>query len=69
MSLNFEFEIFRGAENQALDDGVKKNVINFVQKWLDYNGRKGKHPGFNILEHYAYGDNTRYLQLRFVKSL
>ena len=59
----------KSAENQVLDNGVKKNVINFFHWWSEYKVGKGKQPGFNMLDHYASGANTRYLQLSFVKSL
>ena len=54
---NNSFQI--GVENQALDNGVKETVINFTHRWSEYEVSKGKHPGFNILEHYAAGANTR----------
>ena len=34
----------RGAENKALDNGVKQNVINFVHRCSEYKRIKGKHP-------------------------
>ena len=49
----------RGAENKALDNGVKQNVINFVHRCSEYKRIKGKHPDINMLEHYAAGDNTQ----------
>ena len=54
---------------QELDNGVKENLINFVHKWSEYKGSKGKQSGFNMFEHYAADVNTRYIQLIFAKSL
>ena len=59
----------RGAENQALENGVKENEIDFFHRWLEYEVIKGKQPVFNMLEHYTAGTNTCYPQLSFVKSL
>ena len=59
----------RGADNQELEYGLENSVINFVHRWSDFEGSKGNQPGLNMLEHYAAGANTRYLQLRFVKIL
>ena len=59
----------RCAEKQALENGVKENVMNFVHRWSDYKGSKRKQPCFNMLEHYAKVANTRYLQLSFINSL
>ena len=59
----------RGAENQVLDNGLENSVLNFVHRWSEFKGSKGNHPGFNILEQYTAGGNTRYLQTSFVKIL
>ena len=59
----------RGADNQELENGFENSVINFVYRCLNFEGSKGNQPGFNMLEHYAAGDNTRYLHLRFVRIL
>ena len=59
----------RGAEKHALDNGVKENVINFFHMWSEYKESEGKQPGFNMLENYATGTTTRYLQLRFVNNI
>ena len=59
----------RGAENQELDNRLENSVINYVHRWLEFEGSKGKQPGLNMLEHYAAGANTCYLQMIFVKIL
>ena len=40
----------RGVEKQLLDNGVEKNVMNFVHRWSEYEVIIGNHPGFNMLE-------------------
>ena len=60
----------RGAENEALDNGVDRNVINFVHRWASFEKSRGKQPGgFNMLEHYAAGASTRYMQLSFGSNI
>ena len=44
-------------------------MINFVHTCLEFDGSKGKQTGFDMLEHYAAGDNNRYLHLIFFKIL
>ena len=59
----------RRVENQELDNGLDNSVINFVHRWSDFEGSKGKQTGFNMLEHYAAGANTQYLQISILKIL
>ena len=51
-----------------MDNGLDNSVINVVQRWLEFGVSKGKHPGFNTLEHYLADANTRYPQLIFSRS-
>ena len=59
----------RGAESEALDNGVDPLVINFVHRWSRFEKSKGKQPGFDMMEHYASGSNTRYMQLSFGEGI
>jgi hypothetical protein len=59
----------RGSEITANNVGVSETVINFVHRWSKYEKKRGKQPGFNMLEHYADGVNTRPLQLKFTASV
>ena len=59
----------RGAENTALDQGMSETVVNFVHRWSKFERNKGRQPGFNMMEHYAAGSKTRYMQLQFSECL
>ena len=59
----------RGAENRALDQGVNPKVIDFVHRWSMFEKNKGRLPGFDMMQHYAAGNKTRYLQLQFSECL
>ena len=56
----------RGAEIQALNNGVSPMAIEFVHRWSKYESNRGEQPsGFSMMEHYAEGEGTRPLQLEF----
>ena len=56
----------RGAENEALDRNLDGETINLVHRWSQYEKSRGKQPkGFDMMQHYASGENTRYRQLNF----
>ena len=59
----------RGAEITANNAGLSEMIIKFVHRWDKYEKKRGKQPGFNMLEHYADGINTRPLQLAFTSSV
>ena len=60
----------RGAENEALDRNLDSDTINLVHRWSQYEKSKGKQPkGFDMMQHYASGENTRYRQLNFSSIL
>lgn len=59
----------RGAENTALDQGTSPEIVNFVHRWSKFEKNKGRLPGFDMMEHYAAGNKTRYLQLQFSQCL
>ena len=59
----------RGAEVEALEQGVSDTVIKFVHRWGRYETSRGAEPGFNMLEHYASGAKTRYMHIKFTASL
>ena len=59
----------RRAENQALGNGLDNSVIKFVHRWSEFEGSKGKHPGFNMFEQHTAGANICYLHMRFVNIL
>ena len=65
----YNIYFLRGEDNQALENGLYHLVINFVHRWLEFEGSKGKQPLLNMLEHFAEVANTRYLQMRFFKIL
>ena len=56
----------RGAEIQALNNGVSQVAIEFVHRWSKFEYNRGDQPsGFSMMEHYAEGEGTRPLQLEF----
>jgi hypothetical protein len=59
----------RGAEISAKNAQVSDAIISFIHRWGKYEKKRGKQPGFNMLEHYADGINTRPLQLVFTSSV
>jgi hypothetical protein len=59
----------RGAENTAINNGVKDDTIEFVNRWRSYEKNKGKQPGFRMMLHYASGAATRRKQLAFSESI
>lgn len=59
----------RGAEIEALNAGVHPKVINFIHRWGRIEKNRGAEPGFDMLEHYASGIKTRYLQIEFSANL
>ncbi len=59
----------RGAEIEALNAGIGDTTINFVHRWGRIEKNRGAEPGFDMLEHYASGVKTRYLQIKFSASL
>ena len=64
------FRSFRqGAEVTANNLELSDTIIKFVHRWDKYEKKRGKQPGFNMLEHYADGINTRPLQLAFTSSV
>jgi len=52
----------RGAENMALEEGLEDRVIQFVHRWGKFERSRGSQPGFNMMEHYAEGASTLYMQ-------
>jgi hypothetical protein len=59
----------RGAENEALNNGVKEDTIKLVNRWRAYEQKRGKQPGFDMMHHYAYGSAVRRKQLTFSVSI
>ena len=59
----------RGAEVEALEQGVSELDIKFIHRWGRYETSRGAEPGFNMLEHYAAGAETRYMQIKFTAAL
>ena len=59
----------RGAENTALINGVDKEAIKFVHRWSRYETNRRAQPGFNMIEHYAEGEATCPLQLKFSENV
>ena len=59
----------RGADITATNNGVKEPTINFVHRWDKYENKRGKQPGFDMIQHYADGINTRPLQICYTSSV
>ena len=59
----------RGAVNTALVGKVKREAIEFVNRWRSFEQHQGKSPSLPILWHYADGESTRPLQLDFTSSV
>ena len=59
----------RGAENTAINNGVKDDTIEFVNRWRSFELNKGRQPGFRMMLHYASGAATRRKQLEFSESI
>ena len=59
----------RGAANTALMCKVKREAIEFVNRWRSFKQHQGKSPSLPILWHYADGESTRPLQLDFTSSV
>ena len=60
----------RGAEVTANNLELSDTIIKFVHdRWDKYEKKRGKQPGFNMLDHYADGINTCPLQLAFTSSV
>ena len=55
----------RGAATTALVHKVKRESIEFVNRWRN----RGKAPNLQMLWHYADGESTRPLQLDFTSSV
>jgi hypothetical protein len=55
----------RGSETTALSRGISATTIKFIHRWSQYEKKKGQVPGYDMLEHYAEGESTRPIQLRF----
>ena len=58
-----------GAANTALVYKVKREAIEFVNRWRSFEHHQGKSPNLPILWHYADGESTRSLQLEFTSSV
>ena len=65
----FPMSFRRGAEVTPNNLELSDTIIKFVHRWDKYEKKRGKQPGFNMLEHYADGINTRPLQLAFTSSV
>jgi len=59
----------RGADITAANNGVSKTTIDFVHRWDKFENNRGSQPGFNMMEHYADGINTRPLQISYTSSV
>ena len=59
----------RGANITATNKGVKETTINFVHRWDKYETKRGRQPGFDMIQHYADGINTRPLQICYSSSV
>ena len=56
--------------NEATNQDVDKSVIDFVNRWNQYERNRGKQPKvFDMMQHYADGSKTRYKALKFSSSL
>ena len=59
----------RGSATTALVHKVKRETIEFVNRWRSFERNKGKSPSLQMLWHYADGESTRPLQLDFTSSV
>ena len=59
----------RGSATTALVQKVKRESIEFVNRWRSFERNKGKSPNLQMLWHYADGESTRPLQLEFTSSV
>ena len=59
----------RGSATTALVQKVKRESIEFVNRWRSFERNKGKSPSLQMLWHYADGESTRPLQLDFTSSV
>ena len=59
----------RGAVSTAASNGVPEETRNFVHRWSSFETNRGKLPGFNMMQHYADGERTRPLQLKFTAAV
>ena len=60
----------RGSSSTALVHRVKREAIEFVNRWRSFEVNHGRSPGFNILWHYSDGESTRpLLQLDYTSSV
>ena len=55
----------RGSETTALSRDISPTTIKFIHRWSQFERKKGHLPGFDMFEHYAEGESTRPMQLRF----
>ena len=51
----------RGSATTAVVHQVKRETIEFVNRWRSFDRNKGKAPGLKMLWHYADGESTRPL--------
>jgi hypothetical protein len=59
----------RGANITATNKGVSESTINFVHRWNKFELKRGRQPGFDMIQHYADGVNTRPLQISYSSSV
>ena len=59
----------RGSATTALVHKVKRETIEFVNRWRSFERNKGKSPSLKMLWHYADGESTRPLKLDFTSSV
>ena len=60
----------RGAENQAVSNGVDDTTVNLVHRWNKYEKARGKQPkGFSMMHYYLQSQATLYRQLVFSTAL
>ena len=55
----------RGADITATNNGVKDTTFNFVHRWDKYETKRGKQPGFDMIQRI----NTRPLQICYTSSV
>ena len=60
----------RGAESQAINNGIQKPTIDLVNRWRGYERNRGKTPkSFDMMQYYAAAAHVRYEQLTFSAAL
>ena len=59
----------RGDSNESMDQLLVDSVIKLIHRRELYEKNRGEQTGFDMMQHYASGRNTRYKQLQISQCL